>query len=456
MSSQTENNQIVLEKGSPARLLSTLVVGLLLGASLGPALYLAVGRLELSGDLLLSFAIGAFLSLGLCLVVAGVATLLIVPRVFASARGTLAGMVSDLTQASRAHARGNSDEAIQFVGRAVEEGVAWYSIGATRRFVAQAALGLLISFGGVIGAVLLFSQNTLLREQTGLLKQQNEKIDQQTMVADAQKRGAFATELFSIVQEVAKLPKSEEQAGLPKDLLARIIVLTSSATPYAYLDFKNDAVGGTPKQISKPLSPERGLIIAALIRMKVNLPSLHDSGAIFAQADLRGADLRNVNLSEIDFRGSDFTGATVSGANFKNANLSGVELSNVEARDTSFIEATIRSSVIKNGDFLGAKFIDTKLRDLKFEGGSIEAASFEKANLDSTEFVNVSVGRRTDNFPSGLDWPKSVQDQLIEAVTLDRLEPALLNYVPPDRAVKRWRPPAPNTPEGTDHGVETK
>jgi hypothetical protein len=101
-------------------------------------------------------------------------------------------------------------------------------------------------------AILLFSQNTLLREQnrlvgaqvrllraqnkmvskqvrlltqqnekiddqlrlsarqTSLTRDQNRKIDQQTMVADAQKRGAFATELFAIVQDLANMKQTAE------------------------------------------------------------------------------------------------------------------------------------------------------------------------------------------------------------------------------------------------------
>ena len=88
--------ELVRAHGAP-RLVPTLVVGLLLGASLGPALFLAIDRLEISGDLLLSFAIGAFLTLGICLVLVGIATLLILPRFFANARGTLAVMVDDIT-----------------------------------------------------------------------------------------------------------------------------------------------------------------------------------------------------------------------------------------------------------------------------------------------------------------------------------------------------------------------
>lgn len=228
---------------NPARLASTLIAGLLLGASLGPALFLAIDRIELKGDLLLSFAIGAFLMLGACLVLAAAAALLVLPRFFSNVRGTLTGVVDELTQASRAHAQGNSDQALDHVGRAVGDGVAWYSIGATRRFAAQAALGLLIAFGGTIGAVLLFSQNALLRDQNGLLREQNKltqsqlqlladqnekidkqlllltdqnaKIDQQTAVADAQKRSAFVTELFSIVQEVPKeIGRTDRADGL--------------------------------------------------------------------------------------------------------------------------------------------------------------------------------------------------------------------------------------------------
>ena len=51
---------------------------------------------------------------------------------------------------------------------------------------------------------LLTDQNTKIDNQLKLLSDQNTKIDQQTAVADAQKRGAFVTEMFSILQEVAK------------------------------------------------------------------------------------------------------------------------------------------------------------------------------------------------------------------------------------------------------------
>lgn len=98
------------QSGNVTRSFTMLVVGLLLGASLGPALFLAVERLELKGDLLLSFAVGAFVTFAVGLAIAGIAAILIVPRIFAGARGTLSSMVEGLTLASRAHAEGKQSK----------------------------------------------------------------------------------------------------------------------------------------------------------------------------------------------------------------------------------------------------------------------------------------------------------------------------------------------------------
>jgi len=109
------------------------------------------------------------------------------------------------------------------------------------------------------------------------------------------KRGAFATELFSIVQELASMKQTAEgqrrkqtPGMLPNDLVARIVVLTSSAVPYVYLDFESGEADAAPKRIPKPLSPERGQMIAALARMKVDISALHQAGARFEGGFARG------------------------------------------------------------------------------------------------------------------------------------------------------------------------
>jgi uncharacterized protein YjbI with pentapeptide repeats len=433
MSEPVESEVKVAPARGPARLLPTLVVGLLLGASLGPALFLAVRRLEQSGDALFSFAVGAFLALVTCLIVISAATLVILPRIFADARGTLVGIIADLTSASQAHAEGDTLKAIDHLGRAASEGASWYSIGTTRRFIAQAALGLLISFGGTIGAVLLLSQNSLLRDQNMLLRDQNakidrqvdlladqntkidkqlelltsqnSKIDQQTSVADAQKRGAFVTEMFSILQEVAKTVGPDGKVS--KDLAARIAVLSASAVPYVYLDFSASDAGYNPKRIARPLSPERGQLVVALARMGVRFWPLQGAGAVFDSSDLRGVSLVNANMSGINLRDSDLSSSNLTASSFVWANLSGATIKNVAARDVDFNNASITDSLIENSDFGSTTFKGALVRNVNIRGGSFARSNFIDCFFElevSFENVNVQTG-----LPSGLDWPDEVR-----------------------------------------------
>ncbi|MGY4627248.1 pentapeptide repeat-containing protein [Bradyrhizobium sp. USDA 4486] len=440
------------QRGRSALFLNTLIIGLLLGASLGPALFLAVKYLELSGDLLFSFVVGVFAAFGVCLAIAGVSALLIVPRIFSSARGTLAAMVDDLTKSSRAYTAGDSTKAVEHFGRAVGEGVAWYSIGATRRFVAQAALGLLISFGGVLGAVLLLSQNSLLRDQNMMIKsqnekidkqldllvQQNEKIDQQTMVADSQKRGAFVSEMFTILQEVARADHTEGK--IDKPLTTRIAVLTSSAVPYLYLDFLGDP--GAPRRIPLPLSPERGQIIVALTRLKVNLSLLAAAGARFENADLRRFDLTEADLSRINLSNSDLSGSVLEKATLKGTNLTDAVVDNVKASGANFAEAHFESTMITGSDFKSANLDGAWFNDTEIKGGNFTDASFVGAVINGLSFENTLVSTR-DGLPKGLPWPQAIQNKFnakefrpVESVLRHKFEATISSFQP-----RSWSPP---------------
>lgn len=430
-----QDHQPARPQQSWPRVLITLVLGVVLGASLGPALFLAIDRLELSGDLLLSFAVGGFLTLAVCLAVVGAVALLVVPRIFSSARGTLSAMVEALTKASRAHAEGRLDEAIDHAGRAIGEGVSWYSIGATRRFIAQAALGLLISFGSVVGAVLLFSQNTLLRDQNVMVKSQvgllteqndkierqlellliqNDKIDQQTMVADSQKRGAFATEMFSILQEVAKADRSDGK--ISSELTTRVAVLTSSAAPYVYLDFQSDNKG-KPERIRRPLSPERGQIMVALARMKVNLSLLAKAGAHFERADLRGADLTDVDLTRVNLTSCDFSGATVQNGKFTGAVLAEAVLDRVDASNADFSKAVFLGSSTVGAKFTFADFSEAALFSVSFKDADLGHAKFVGASFNRLGFEGAKISLGSD-LPTGLPWPRSLKEGLPPASAL--------------------------------------
>jgi hypothetical protein len=377
--------------------ITTLIVGLLLGVGLGLGVFLAAGGLEWSGDLLLSFVVGAFLAFSLSLAVSGFLAVLIVPRFFASASGTLTGMVDDLTRASQAYAVGDSAKALSHMGRAAEEGVAWYSIGATKRFVVHAALGLLVTFGSITGAVLLLSQNSLLREQ-------NKKIDLQTAVTDAQKRGAFASELFAIVQDVAKL-EGQQRRTLPEPLMARILVLMSSAKPYLFLEFPSS---GAPQRIRRPLSPERGQMLTALARLNVNLSTLITAGVEFDGADLRQADLQGVDLSKANLSGSNLSGANLRGAKLVGAQLINVEFDKVHADSANFSEAALINTYIREAHLRSAIFDRATLSWVVIENTWLDYATFNDTRMLSVKFARAGILK--SDLPAGLPWPKSIVD----------------------------------------------
>jgi hypothetical protein len=414
VSKQAESKFKAANGQKPGRFLATLVVGLLLGACLGPGLFLATDRLDkMSGDILLSFSIGVFLSLGLCLALVVVAALLLLPRIFSAARGTLAGVVDDLSHASRAHARGDTERSLEHLRLAIGEGAAWYSAGATRKFAAQAALGLLISFGSTIGAVLLFTQNTLLRDQNAmigsqleLLTEQNNKIDQQTRVSDAQKRSAFATEMFAILKDVAE---RVDEDGRVSDVLAmRIAVLTTSAVPYVYLDFGGD-YGRPPTPIARPLSPERGQLLVALARMKVKLSTLVNAGARFDHSDLRGADLRRADLSSLELDDSDLSFAKLDGAQLKKAQLHNVVIKKAVFTNTDFTAAKVSNVEFVDSHFAIAVFDYAQFANVKFIGGAITSASFADIKHRGLAIEAVALGGER-NLPKGLPWPQEIVD----------------------------------------------
>ncbi len=128
-------------------------------------------------------------------------------RIIGRAAGTLEQIVAEATKAAEAAARRDAPTAVSHAGQAAQEAVGWYAQGAAKRFAVQAALGLFVAFGGLVGTTLLFRQTLLLVEQirkidtqmmllrkqnekldaqTGLLSEQNTKIDLQTVTVEAQ------------------------------------------------------------------------------------------------------------------------------------------------------------------------------------------------------------------------------------------------------------------------------
>lgn len=435
-----ENSAISAERGlrttrtqQPKWQIATLVVGLLMGACLGPGVFMLLAYFEPKGETLLSIAVGALVAFAISLVLATVVTLVILPRLLSNVRGTLTAVVEDLTLASRAHAQGQPDAALVHFGMAAQEGAAWYSANNARQFAMKAALGLLISFGGIVGAVLLLRQNSLLQVQNSLLSDQNkkidkqldllidqnEKLDKQTDVADAQKRGAFVTELFSIVQEVANHVGTNGVGNgqLPLPLATRIAVLTQSATPYRYLNQRDDK----RRSIPVALSPERGQLAVALTRMKISLAALSRQGAFFTHSDLRGFDLTSADFSGTHLENCDFSFSQLSGVNFKNAILEWAIFNDVVGENVSFKDAIFLEMKIERARFYRANFDGASISGLTIKDSELSLSSFESAEWSKLAFENVRIEKNNERLtkpselPKGIPWSPELEKEFTVA-----------------------------------------
>ena len=134
---------------------------------------------------------------------------------------------------------------------------------------------------------------------------------------------------------------------------------------------------------------------AALLRTNLG-------GAIFREADLRGAKLANATGDDVDFTSARFDGADLRQARLDGAQLDGAALVKVVATKVSLLRASLRNAELRAGNFRGAKLKgadltgaslrDTDLRDADLEGARLDGADrtgtrLQGANLEGATGV---------------------------------------------------------------------
>jgi uncharacterized protein YjbI with pentapeptide repeats len=314
--------------------------------------------------------------------------------------GTFDQFVSKAASGARALATGNLVAAIDHYESAVREGVAWYGLRATRRWVVQASFGLLIAFGGVVGTTLLFrqtllmkEQNVKLTEQTNLLKEQNEKLDLQTVSAEtAQRRSMLAPELFSLLQTIAK------EAGKPleRDTVVRIEAFSQAATPYFSLQVE-DISGARVVTLSKQQkSAERGQLLSALTSARTALPTQ----ANFDFADLRSARLSKASLEKVKLSNADLEDADLSFSQLREASLSGTSFRFANLKGADLSDAVLNYNNFALSDLTGATFAG--VRAPKALDSFVSNVCFASANLIGADFTGAKFNRFT------VDWSEAV------------------------------------------------
>jgi uncharacterized protein YjbI with pentapeptide repeats len=265
---------------------------------------------------------------------------------------------------------------------------AWYSWMSFRRWIVLIFNTLFISFGGLLGTVLIYNQNKLLTQQNALLERQNVRLDQQTYLQEADRRSSLIFLMGNLLDAMDKELKSDlGQPGvrdLSPQLVGRIIALSKSLRPYRYLN--GDSL------VARELSPERGQLLLSIVASQVDNSTIRRifQAADFSFADMKGAILSGEYLAGINLMGADLTEAVLDETDLSNANLSQASLAGAIFARSRMVEARLRACDLQKAHFESADLRDANLYDANLQGAKLNGADlrnthFNKSNLKGAE-----------------------------------------------------------------------
>jgi len=245
---------------------------------------------------------------------------------------------------------------------------------------------------------ILDNQNEKLDHQNDLIGSQNLLLDQQINLEEGNRRSSYVFLMSNIMDKIDEELKNRQNSHreLSEELIGRIVALSQAFRPYRYLEDN--------KLIPRPLSPERGQLLYALVNStldhetydhifaKANFSYSDLPQANFAGAYLKGVNLSFANLNHGTFRDAVMDGANLSqsnlnyslfdntlmnGANFQEAQLRYTQWFDVLARNIKLTRADVQSGIF-NGDF----------SDAVLEGILLHDATLNYVVLDKAYFYN--------------------------------------------------------------------
>jgi len=281
----------------------------------------------------------------------------------------------------------NYEEAEKNLSYISSKTMAWYVWFSFRRWILIVFQALFIGFGGLLGTILLFSQNLLIEQQTirldkqnELIEKQNEHIDQQTYLQEADRRSALVFRMDNTWNEVDRELKTD--VGRPRirdlspELITRIVTLCEMLRPYRYLQ------GGVLS--ASELSPERGQVLITLANSNLDTFTLK---AIFEKGNFRFSDLVGVNFRNAFLKGAALDHAALNQSLFSKANLAEANLSKAK-----LLQADFTGAMLERTDFS-----DAELKQATFYNARLWRANFSKANLRQARFTSADLREATLN-----------------------------------------------------------
>lgn len=276
----------------------------------------------------------------------------------------------------------------------------------------------------------------LLILQTVLLARQNEKLDQQTELMQAQANVGVSTLIGPLLSEIStyleksclkeNLDPTELIAGtevtlpncwhsvpveirrnwvkaclsrtsctarsalamendaegatmpLPARLATLVTALNQSLRPYRFLDPTDLPQADNSKLVSRPLSPERGVLLTSMIALGV---SIHRFSADFRNSFAPSAELSNADV--LILHGGWFPNARMSNAAARGS------WNEVSFPCAHFSGTDFRKLKISGGDYSSADFSLARLPDYPphFKPGRLDGADFSAARVGNIDYV---------------------------------------------------------------------
>jgi len=220
----------------------------------------------------------------------------------------------------------------------------------------------------------------LLVIQTYILYQQNQKIQKQVYLEEANRRNNLVFLMDNVLDIVHDEVGGASSSNLTKSTTARIKSLMYGFRPYKFLD---------GEELTKPLSPEKGQFLLALINSGISKTSMKSIyNASFNNVYLKDANMFGAFLETADMPSSDLEGVDLYSANLKDANLYDVNLQNTQLGKADLTNADLRSADLRYANLAGATLSGAFLEDANFEGTNLTGASLEGAHVGSSNWLD--------------------------------------------------------------------
>lgn len=257
---------------------------------------------------------------------------------------------------------------------------------------------------GLFGVLIALIPTMLLWQQNQLLNKQNEKIDSQIQLEESNRRGALIVMMSNIMDKLDEELKERKKQGssraLSKQLIGRIAALSYSFRPYRF--WQDNSL------IEKPLSPERGQLLLALVKSDLDSLTYRNiyEKATFVQAYLKNANLRRANLvgvyladanlertllTDANLTEADLTRANLADAYLADANLTGADMRGASLTGVNWRRANLTQVNWKGTDLRGAILTELNLRRANLTQANLSETDLTRANLSKTDLTQVNL-----------------------------------------------------------------